>query len=349
MRKGLLFLLLAPRIFGAFAHDRTVTINDGIISSTLTNYVMTVKGNYTYLKTIANGGQAANGNDIVFGSNAGCSSRIPFQIITYSASSPDVVFYVLISSALASSNTPIHLCFGDASVTTDQSDPHGLWINNYAFVANGIVANDSTSNNLAITNNSATSSAGQVGDGALTSATTWLSASDAALPTTIFSLTGWFCSSTSDTSNIMVNYGTSNAFNNQVYLGYYDLGNGKVAGIVGARNVNVGGSTNLNDGVCHFLAGTYDGTTLSLYIDGSFISSATAVIVIVPGGVLNIGRDFVGTQTFIGVNNAIHIYSVAISAAQVSAEFSNQSNPAAFYTISSDISTGKRTLKPILQ
>src|SRR4051794_35949703 len=74
------------------------------------------------------------------------------------------------------------------------------------------------------------------------------------------------------------------------------------------------------------LAGTYDGTTLRLYVGGQQVSATTAAGAITQSnGVLRIGGNAVWSEWFSGSIDDVRIYNKALSSSQISGDMSGSS------------------------
>jgi hypothetical protein len=76
---------------------------------------------------------------------------------------------------------------------------------------------------------------------------------------------------------------------------------------------------NVNDNVWHHLAGTYDGTTVRLYVDGAQVASvASTAALYYPGGGMAIGRDGDADGNYLaGTIDEVAIYNRALTATEV--------------------------------
>jgi hypothetical protein len=160
MKRLLSLLLLASPLFGGWNYYRSVTVNSGQITGTLTNWPAPYFGTYAYLATVANGGlvQNSNGYDIAFFADSGLMMALPCEQENYIASSGSVDYFVDVSSIAV--GTTIYIAYGNSSVSTPQCTGSGVWDANSSLVAhfpNGSVLSvaDSTGNNT-ITNAGAT-------------------------------------------------------------------------------------------------------------------------------------------------------------------------------------------------
>lgn len=159
-----------------FTYSRSVTIDHTKISSTdQTNFPVLVSGVYSYLATVANSGkvQNASGYDIGFYTNSDCSTgKMSWETENYSSTTGTVNYWVKVPSVSASTDTVFYICYGNASITTDQSVASSVWDSGFKGVwhlADGttLSANDSSSSSRNGTLfNSPTAIAGKIGGAA---------------------------------------------------------------------------------------------------------------------------------------------------------------------------------------
>jgi hypothetical protein len=155
------------------AFTRAITIPYTNVPSDQTNFPVCFTGTYAYLATVANGGdvESNSGYDIVFCTNPASplASKLPFERVSWSATTGAVEVYINIPTLSAETNTVIYVYYGDSSITTDQQNITGTWNSGYAAVfhfGNGssLNLNDSTSNGNTLTNqNSATAATSLLG------------------------------------------------------------------------------------------------------------------------------------------------------------------------------------------
>jgi len=168
----------AEAAFGAFS---TITIDHTKVPNTdQANFPVLISGTYSYLRTVGNGGSVtnANGYDIGFYTNSNCSTgKMAWETETYTASSGLVNYWVKVSSLSHTADTVFYLCYGDATISTDQSAKTSVWDSDYLAVyhvpdGTTLTTLDSTSNSANATNHSATATAGQVGGACLLNGST---------------------------------------------------------------------------------------------------------------------------------------------------------------------------------
>jgi type II secretory pathway pseudopilin PulG len=155
-----------------YSYCRSIIIDHtkvGTVSNTdQANFPMLFSGTYSYLATVANGGnvQNASGYDIVFTSDSAGNTTIPFERESYIATTGVVVFWVQVPLVSHSADTSIYMSYGNASINTDHSQATLVWDSNYKAVYHlNSSLNDSTSNANTMSNDSSTSTAGVFANG----------------------------------------------------------------------------------------------------------------------------------------------------------------------------------------
>ncbi len=96
----------------------------------------------------------------------------------------------------------------------------------------------------------------------------------------------------------------------------------------GASNANAIGTSPLPLNTWSYLATTYDGTKLSLYVNGALVSTQAATGSIVEqGGVLRLGGDSVFGEYFNGLIDEVRVYNLALTASQIQTDMNTPVNP----------------------
>lgn len=201
-----LFLPASPA-FATFGFYRTVTVDHTRVPNTdQTNFPVAVASStYTFLKTVGNGGkvQNAQGFDVGFYTSSDCSTgKMAWEQESWNGSTGNVAYWIKNATVSHTTDTVFYLCYGDSSITTDQSATTTVWDTNYRLVqhlANGttLLTKDSSSFGLnAGQGVSTAATAGQI-DGASSnvgSLNQQISYTGGAFPTTWTTLTYafWF-------------------------------------------------------------------------------------------------------------------------------------------------------------
>ena len=350
-----------------YSYSRSITVNAAQITGTLTNFPMLVLNptsgvsNPNNTKTTGHGGHvtSANGYDIVFTDSNG--TILPFELVghgteatTWDATTGNGEWWVNVTSI--ANGTSINMCYGNATITTYQGNDAGTWNSSYVAVlhhgtASTLSLNDSTGINIATNVNAAAAGTGSVDGGA-----TFASASsqkislgtDPALNPSAITYYSWYrpTSFTSAYSNILAKAGgpaySEILVTSAGKLAIYVRGVGTVAPFncmtPGINDVHYDstGSHTLSAGTWYQVAATYDSSAgVKGYVNGVLDGSGGPT-----AGVLcpNPGATEEGTSTD-GVIDEVEIAKVALSADWIAAEYKNQANPGAFYTVGSEATT----------
>ncbi len=374
MRRLLLVALAIPAVGwpAGYAFHRTVTVAATVVPSTQANFPMLVFGAYPYLKTIANGGMIQNTTtlngqtvpaDLIFTSDAGCSTPLNWEVASYTATSGVIEAWVQVPSI--TNGTVIYMCYGNAAVSAYQGSATAAWDSNYRGVwhlPNGstLSTGDSTGNaNNGTLVNSPTAGAGQIDGGAsLASASSqYLTLGNSSiLEPAAITVSAWVNGASFPNS-------VNNVVSSVCARGgqYYQISvnsTGKIAVYLvgGASNVSYDGtgSHTLSTGAWYYLTLTYSSSAgLIAYVnagaDGSAAASGAMPTGCSPSPTVSVGEDLNTTgRYFNGVVDEVRISSIARSADWIATEYNNQSSPSTFYSIGAAISTGAITATVIM-
>lgn len=350
-----------------YTYRRTINLNHTMVGSTdQTDFPVLVAGLLSYLATVANGGkvQNASGYDVIFCSDAGGTTPLKWETALYTAATGLVEYWVKVPTvAHLSADTLIYMFYGNAAVTTDQSDEHNAWDSSFGAVyhlkdGTTLDLDDSTSNENDGTNHSGTAGSGVV-DGCLALAAAsseyvdigaaasveiagaitlecWAKLSSVAIgsfPRMISNLASPFRGfELLFTDNAVAGY-----TKNSPYL--------QVANASGTLNTTSLSVLNLNDGAFHYIVATYDGTNGRLYVDGVLKSTVNfgGSAIAASSQNVNIGRwPATPTGSYLdGLLDEVRISSMARSGDWVVACYNNVQGPLA--------TLGSETLAPATQ
>jgi hypothetical protein len=145
--------------------------------------------------------------------------------------------------------------------------------------------------------------------------------------TTALSIEGWVNPSTLDSLNqgwsAVVSKEHQNSANDISYALYAAQGTGTGPALhvlIGSQDIGVGASSVLPLNTWTFLAGTYDGSTLSIYVNGVLAASLpVSGAIFVTSDPLRIGGDWSG-EMFTGIIDDVRIYNSALSQTQLQAD-----------------------------
>ena len=372
---ALVLWLLAPAAF-AYDFNKSITIDRSKISdascgATLTNYPMLFSVTDPDLAHTTSGGDVTDvgGDDIIFlardattcGGPATCV--LDHEIEKYVSTTGELVAWVrlpAVNTSVAASDTVLYVYYGDSSVTSPTENPAGVWDANYKGVwhleedvtdeATGGVHDDSTSNANDGAQNGNVEGTGRIADGQDFDGTDdYIDVGNVIGAAGTVTLSAWVkhdnVTATKreryvDLDNVAVI--RHDGINSMGQLHFYV----RTGGI--ARSLRVNGV--LSNGVWNHVAGTWDGTTQRLFLNGSEVASQ------VPGGSLDpisagTINDSDPTETMDGILDEVRISDTARSACWIDAEYDNQFDPGdvgapGFYTLGAEVARYSY-LKPV--
>ena len=340
-----------------FKYRRLLTIHHAQVSGgvDLTNFPMLVNiASDATLKSTANGGHvsSASGYDIIFTAVDGVTN-LNFQLETYTATTGQYIAWVNIPTLSASVETYIYMYYGNSSVTTNQSST-SAWNTNYAGVwhlqesptatapqyADGTTRGENgTTNGMA----SGDQVAGQIGNAANLSGSSYITFSAASLPVNnaAQTISTWakYTSTPGGSQNFIALQNPSSGSGQQ--LGFrssvplqWDWGGGTL----------VAGSTAPSANAWHLYSYTYDGAINTFYIDGVLTATTTTAPQTAAPSVLSFGcymssNTSSGGENFTGILDEVHISNTNRTAGWIGTEYNNQFAPNTFYTLAGEPNT----------
>lgn len=351
------FALLEPQGNG-YAYQRTITINHTKVPNTdQANFPVLVNGTYPYLATVANGGNVQNayGYDVIFTSDSGCATKLNHEVETYYSATGTVNYWVKVPTVSHTSDSVFYLCYGNASISTDQSNKTAVWDGNYKGVwhlpnGTGLTTTDSTANANHSSSSSALATAGRI-DGAA-------SYNGAGQSTVIsnpanfdfehnqaFSVEFWLKKPLDTVTNqILISkkntYWTGAGFDVWTWAG----SNNAIFDLMDSAGTwyEIGSNVNVQDNVWHHIVCTYDGSSnrsgMKMYVDGTLTSAGSPAAI--PNTVRNpynltFGANSVSQYDYLnGSLDEVRFSSTSRSADWIKTEYNNQSSPETFYTVS---------------
>lgn len=356
-----------------YAYGKTITINASQVvgSTNLIDFPVLLKLVDSDLRSVNNGGKVYNRNgfDIVF-TMSDCSISLYHQIEKYDSLTGELHAWVRIPSLSPSSNTTIHMYYGNSSISSTNSSS-STWNNDYVTVhhlnqdpssAPPQMLDQSTENNHGNCNggmnigNSVTGISGNglsfdelddhvvIGDFDYTNSNSFM---------TSF----WFkvSNNSGNSYQYMIShgaYGTNNSFN--TYFGEASLGIPADQHMLKTVFQDANDATNPNaldagntfaDGNWHFYCFKVSSAgNPKIFIDGNFVSNITF-----QGGdsfnpatdiYLGSRSDLNATRFFGGTIDEFRILNDTVSDEWILTEFNNISSPSTFYSTSSEFPSG---------
>jgi MSHA biogenesis protein MshQ len=332
-----------------YAYLRTITISHAKVSGSSSLIDFPVLISLPSDSSLAANAQSS-GNDILFTDFSG--NKLNCEIETYNPASGQLIAWVQVPSVSPAADTVIYMFYGNPSAGNQQNRT-SVWDANYQGVwhlANGatLSAADSTSNGNNGTISNAMAAMGEIDGGArFNGGNAWVDLGGGAGlritgPITAeawLNLTGWPAngypegllgmgySYASGWTGWMLETSTDNGGNH--YLSWTS-NNGTPHGVTSPSTLTTGG--------WHHLAGTFDGATWTMYLDGAANGSSadhTAPVNtgddIVAGGLSTNG--FGTIFVFNGLLDELRISNTARSSGWIATEYNNQLNPGAFVNV----------------
>jgi len=369
-----IFFLLAlslPSLAAYSFHGSIAVDHTKCGSSTSSNFPVAVILTDATFKVVGSGGDVQNtvtqtgGNavtmpaDLIFTSDSGGSTKIPWEFESYVTTTGAIVAHVL-ASCNNSTDTVFYIHWGDVAVTTQQNTGSysvdnvwsagshvGVW---HVPDGSSLLLNDSTSNALNLTNtNGSTATTGQV-DGGVNFNYASQQSLNAGTSTTLdpaaITVSAWI-----NAANFILPFNSiteraSTAFNNGDYT-MLVKDTGKLAVYVADTGGTVSsydgtGSHTLSTGTWYYLTFTYAASgSLIGYVNGAVDDSVAATALGLNGGasktfVIGSTIDFF-PRNFSGSMDEVRVSSVARSADWILAEYNNQSSPGTFLTFTTPL------------
>ena len=334
-----------------YAYSRVITIDHTKVPNTdQTNFPLLVSLTDPLLANVANGGHvtSANGYDIIFASDAAGANKLDHEIESYNPSNGQIIMWVRIPALSHTVDTTVYLVYGNATISSSQENRTGVWDSNFGGVwhlgGNGTTLStaDSTANgNNATIMGTASPTVGEIGYGAaLTGSPNYIDAGNnpSVLPTHTGTMSAWVQFNAFSYFGTIIGNGNNGQNSNGALL--YTDGGGNFYFDVDGPNQSSGISAGtLVTGQWYHLAGTWDGSTITLYMNGAPAGSTTQWNDASPAYHLNLGVDgaLSGSGYYLnGSLDEVRVSSIARSPDWIATEYNNQSSPSTFYAISSE-------------
>jgi biopolymer transport protein ExbB len=316
----------------------------------LTNFPVLIHFTDPDLRTVANSGSVenANGYDIIF-TLSDCTTQLDHQIERYNAATGEYIAWVKIPSLSNSTNTNIHMYYGNSGVSANPSVSStwnvgydGVWHLNNTFVDASGNGNNGTNNgsvNMTPANNT--------GNGRnFTDPNHWIELPSHPNRNNSFSYTAWIRTADNTRAGQRVICDDATNANGCHALSVGDPGTGMLRFYIRGMNpvsLDSPGGT-INNNTWHYVAGVYDHSTRTkfMYVDGALITSAVVTGAFgTPTGNASIGGEVAAGETanrFHGDIDEVRAIPAVLSASWIATEYNNQNSPSTFYAVSAQMS-----------
>jgi Concanavalin A-like lectin/glucanases superfamily/Domain of unknown function (DUF2341) len=342
----------------AYGYYRAITIDHTKCgSSDSSSFPVLVAGTYSWLATVAHSGkvQSASGYDIAFFSDSALTTPLKFERESWEGVGGACAFWVKVPTLSHSADTVIYIAYGDATISTDQSDKTNVWDANFKGVyhlgitsTNGAAA-DSTSANKSMTANltGAAPVAGQVGGATDVSAGTagyTTATTEPNLTPGPLTYSCWiYVVTTNSGGGVMAN--TPGAFGNSGTRLAIDASGadnfiGYVLGGVVGYDFTASAAMKFQTGAWVFIAITVSsaGTTAIAYVGkaGTLTSQSQTISASVSGTPTCFCAFEMNGVHFKGYVDEMKFSSIDRPADWLTAEYNNQYSPSTFYSVGSE-------------
>jgi hypothetical protein len=363
MAKTLLFLACALSLFAfesqaqTFQYYRTVTIPASqVVNADQANFPVYLIFTDPKLKSTANGGhvQSSSGADIAFYSDVRLSQPMPFELVAYNGTTGSLTAVVLCANVSHSQNTVFYLAYGSAGTTTSASNPTSVWTGYLGVyhlednAANTTVYNSASGegqagNGTAVNPTSGMSTSGELGSALSFNGSTDqldLGSYSAINGTSSLTYSGWVkFQSLSQYASLLEKFDSSQSNGAGISLsGHWTTSDGDwlTAVRTSSGTSDTTNSFGIQTNAWYYFVYVYSAGTPALYINGV---SATLVHYgsADPSTVPTVSADLTSGATLNATLDEVRVSTRTFSANWIATEYNNQSNPAAFATLGTEV------------
>ncbi|GAB5539671.1 MAG: hypothetical protein Salg2KO_17740 [Salibacteraceae bacterium] len=298
------------------------------------------------LRTTANGGNVENSNgyDIIF-TLGDCATQLNHQIEEYNAATGNYVAWIRIPTLSASTNTNIHMYYGNSSVATDPSTTNtwstafdGVWHLHDDFLDASGNANNGTNNG------STDVSPAKSGDGQeFQDPNHWIELTNHPARGGDFTYTAWIRTDDRTIAGQRVICDDASNGNGCHAISLGDPGAGRIRFYIrGLSNVSLDSPALISNNTWAHVAATFnDATNLkTLYINGASVATQTANGTLgAAAGNASIGGEVASGESgnrFDGDIDEVHSLDTLLSTNWITTEYNNQNIPDSFYNVTAE-------------
>lgn len=338
-----------------YSHCRSLTVAHGQVGgSTLTNFPASVAALLGASRL-----QNSNGYDHIYTSDSAGATLIPWEQELAVQSTGGIIDWVLLASISASADTTFYVSYDNASISTAQNTgangPTHVWDSSYAGVwhlPNGtsLSGADSTSNaNTGTLVNTPTATVGTIDGAASLNGTNQEidsanSFSTNGVPVSSYTISAWINSTTAISGGSFASpFGFSSTSAGGI-IGVFQWDHSSsafqqscVQQTSGGTYVSVKLGTALTNNTWYYLTCTWDGTTLTGYLNGTSSSSASAGAIYGDVALMSIGNAINTSQFWPGKADEVRLQLNSARAANViTVEYNNQVSGSTLISVGSE-------------
>jgi len=328
--------------------SRLITIDKTKVPNTdQTDFPVLFSGVYPFLAYQSRGGKAITGNsgfDIGFYTDSALTTKLNWETVYYDSATGTVEYWIKIPTLTTATNYTFYIGYGNASITSDQSNPTAVWTNSFLAVyhlkdGTTLSPNDSTSGANNMTNNSAFPVGGKIdgGAGLVRASTQHLALGTALASAYPLTISGWFNPTGTSTNGVIAGLAKPAANDGRKLL-YAFSGTLKLYSQDATTGFSFPGAT------VGYLPNTWylghavfsSSTSFTIYQNGGNSATDTTSVAFGAPTSSYIGRDNDPTNYFDGFVDEIRFANVARSADWIATEYNNQNSPSTFYSVGSE-------------
>jgi len=330
---------------GTWTNRKTITIDHTKVS----NVATTTYSNFPVLISLTDSSLQANasstGADILFTASDGLT-KLNYEREYYASSTGQLIAWVQIPTLSATSDTTIYMYYGNASAT-DQQNATSTWDSNYLGVwhfPNGttLSVNDSTSNSNNGTNNGATATTGKI-DGGInfySANSQYVNDGTINLSGSAITIEGWVNATAFQSSYPYISMIAGEETAGAGGSAFLRFGDASLADNteqfvlnIGGGQVKLNGAVSFSTSTWYFVVGTYDGSNMRLYVNGTQDTSQAQTGSFTADTTFYVSNSTQGARYFDGSMDEVRVSNSARSAAWIQTEYNNQSSPQTFYAV----------------
>ncbi len=338
--------------FSAWSARKSITIDRTKISSTITNFPVYV--NLADLGTDFFAAVKTDGSDIRLTNAAG--TELPYELVSINTTAKTGELYFKADSLSATSNTTFYIYYGNAAATayavTATYGRNNVWDTNYKMVQHMNDATTSTTTDSTVNANTGTkaaagnplkAAAGKIGEAQSFDGTDDYinigTSSNFNFVNGDFVISMWVNpeATRSGSGDILLSRGTYNTDGYYIQIAGSSTNSVVIVFSQSGAHQTISSTASIQSNQWNNIIFVRQGSVAKWYINGQDATVGTPSFSSPASSTRNlyIGRyDSVG-YTFNGSIDEVKVWSRALSAAEIAAEYANQNSPATFYSVGS--------------
>jgi len=318
-------------------YRKTITINHSQVDADLTNFPVLISI-VSDIDLMANA--QSNGDDILFMNDTGVALRLNHEIEHYNSGTGELICWVNVTHVSSTQDTLIYMYYGNSSCS-NQENPNEVWDSNYVMVQH---MKDATSSSIAdSTSYGNDGSKGAVNEPIETTAKINMGqdfdgsndyvncGTDSSLGPTTVTVEGWVNLGSYDpTMDALVQAGSADSYCYELVIYEDEL---RIY-IRDSGSPYFARTSQPSLGEWHYWTGTYDGSTISVYLDGQKGTDASHSGINTDISYLYIGRGY--SNYIDSLIDEVRISNIARNASWISTSYNTMNNTDSFISVGNE-------------